>query len=67
MRIDEFSNMGAGASGLTQTERMRFLCFGFDLVAGVVTAFARLAVTAFAPTVLPTSFAPTVIGEGDTE
>ena len=31
MRIDEFSNMGAGVSGLSDTERTRFACFGFDL------------------------------------
>jgi hypothetical protein len=35
VRIDEFSNMGAGVSGLSDTERTRFACFGFDIASGV--------------------------------
>jgi hypothetical protein len=37
VRIDEFSNMGAGVAGLSDQERMRFACFGFDLTPGAVT------------------------------
>ena len=37
MRLDEFSNMGAGVAGLSDTERMRFACFGFDLSPGAIT------------------------------
>jgi hypothetical protein len=37
VRLDEFSNMGAGVAGLSDTERMRFACFGFDLSPGAIT------------------------------
>jgi hypothetical protein len=48
VRIDEFSNMGAGVAGLSDTERMRFVCFGFDLVPGAITivGIVRAVITA---------------------
>jgi len=37
MRLDEFSNMGAGVAGLSDVERLRFVCFGFDMTPAATT------------------------------
>lgn len=55
MRIDEFSNMASSGVGLSDTERLRFCCFGFDLTAAApitITGMMRLTASGFAPTIL---------------
>jgi hypothetical protein len=45
MRLDEFSNMASGSSGLSDTERVRFCCFGFDIAstaAAIASGLAKL-------------------------
>jgi len=47
VRIDEFSNMGAGAAGLSDTERVRFACFGFDIASSALALAIGLAAVTF--------------------
>ena len=48
MRLDEFSNMGAGVAGLSDEERLRFICFGFDMTPAATTiiGIVRAVITA---------------------
>lgn len=42
MRLDEFSYMGAETAGLTDAERTRFVCFGFDILSSEPSSAARV-------------------------